>query len=115
MKYSGVAGARCQLVEPDAGGVYRSSVQPGAVAASRCERCSGLLYWTELREWDGSRGQDSHGALQCILCGNIIDPVIVRNRQRTRASVRGPACSPGRRWRRILSESLIAAHGVERD
>ncbi len=115
MKCSEIVGAHCELAESDAGGVYTSRAQPGAVADSRCERCSGLLYWTELREWDGSRGQDSHGALQCILCGNIIDPVIVKNRQRTMASLREPARSPGRRWRRVLSESFIAAHAVERD
>jgi hypothetical protein len=115
MKYADGAGAQCSLAESDAGGVYTSGAQIGAVAASRCERCSGLLYWTELREWDGSRGQDSHGALQCILCGNVIDPVIVKNRQRTVASLRQSARSPSRRWRRILSESLSGAHGVERD
>ncbi len=66
-----------------------------------CERCRGLLYWTELREWDGSRGQDGCGALQCIGCGNIIDPVIVKNRRRVEAAagVSGPVREP--RWRRL--------------
>lgn len=116
MKCSEVAGANGQLAEcPDAESVYQSCAPPGAAAASHCERCSGLLYWTELREWDGSRGQDCQGALQCILCGNIIDPVIVKNRQRAVGSVREAVRSPSpRRWRRILSGSLVGAHGVER-
>jgi hypothetical protein len=67
-----------------------------------CERCQGLLYWTELREWDGSRGQDRHGALRCIICGNIIDPVIVGNRRRVRAIAEESARAHGRRWWRAL-------------
>jgi hypothetical protein len=82
----------------------------GEAAACRCERCSGLLYWTELREWDGSRGQDSHGALQCILCGNIIDPVIVKNRQRV-AFVQEPVRPSGRRWRRTVSAAAVLNGG----
>ena len=116
MKCTEIAGANGQLAEcPEAGSVYQSCAPTGAVAASHCERCSGLLYWTELREWDGSRGQDSHGALQCILCGNVIDPVIVKNRQRAVASLREAVRSSSpRRWRRILSGSLVAANGVAR-
>lgn len=51
-------------------------------ASSHCGRCRGLMCRIELRDWGGSRGQDGSDALQCILCGDIIDPVIMRNRRR---------------------------------
>ena len=51
-------------------------------ASIHCERCHGLMYRILLRDWGGSRGQDGCDALQCIACGNIIDPVIMRNRRR---------------------------------
>ncbi len=50
-------------------------------ASFHCGRCRGLMYRIELRDWGGSRGQDGCGALQCIACGDIIDPVIVKNRR----------------------------------
>ncbi len=53
-------------------------------ASFHCGRCRGLMYRIELRDWGGSRGQDGCHALQCIACGDIIDPVIVKNRWRAR-------------------------------
>ena len=53
-------------------------------ASSHCGRCRGLMYRIELRDWRGSRGQDGRDALQCIVCGDIIDPVIMRNRRRVK-------------------------------
>lgn len=50
-------------------------------ASFHCGRCRGLMYRIELRDWGGSRGQDGCDALQCIACGDIIDPVIVKNRR----------------------------------
>jgi hypothetical protein len=102
-------GADCELAERS--GLDGESVVPSwdgsdERADHQCERCSGLLYWTELREWDGSRGQGHHGALQCIICGNIIDPVIVKNRQRALTSQES-AASPERRWRRMLSAAVL--------
>lgn len=52
-------------------------------ASVRCGRCCGLLYRIQLRDWGGSRGQDGCDALQCIACGDIIDPLIVINRRRS--------------------------------
>lgn len=53
-------------------------------ASIHCGRCRGLMYRILLRDWGGSRGQDGCEALQCIACGDIIDPVIMRNRRRVR-------------------------------
>lgn len=50
-------------------------------ASFHCGRCHGLMYRIQLRDWGGSRGQDGCDALQCIVCGDVIDPVIVKNRR----------------------------------
>jgi len=55
----------------------------------RCGRCCGLLCRIQLRDWGGSRGQDGCDALQCIACGDIIDPVIVINRRRSSRAAMG--------------------------
>lgn len=71
----------------------------GAVWAMviRCGRCCGLLCRIQLRDWGGSRGQDGCDALQCIACGDIIDPVIVKNRRRSsRPSTAHPKTREGR-------------------
>lgn len=59
-------------------GVRRQVAWPAAV---HCGRCRGLMYRIQLRDWGGSLGQNSCDALQCIACGDIIDPVIARNRR----------------------------------
>ena len=66
-----------ERVEPGLG-VQRQIIWPAAV---HCGRCRGLMYRIQLRDWGGGLGQDRCDALQCIACGNIIDPVIVRNRR----------------------------------
>lgn len=55
-------------------------------ASIHCGRCHGLMYRIQLRDWGGSRGQDGCDALQCITCGDIIDPVIVKNRRGSKPS-----------------------------
>ena len=50
-------------------------------ASIHCGRCHGLMYRIQLRDWGGSRGQDGCDALQCIACGDIIDPIIVKHRR----------------------------------
>jgi hypothetical protein len=39
------------------------------------------MYRLELRDWGGSRRHDGGHALQCIACGDIVDPVIEENRR----------------------------------
>lgn len=44
-----------------------------------CPRCSGLMSPTSyLLSSDGENGPPS--ALKCLICGNMVDPVILRNR-----------------------------------
>jgi len=47
----------------------------------RCARCAGLIVPEILYE-GGTRVM----ALRCIHCGDVIDPLIVRNRRRVRQS-----------------------------
>ncbi len=70
---------------------HRGTLRPGAglgargrvawPAAVHCGRCRGLMYRIQLRDWGGGRGQGGCDALQCMVCGDIIDPVIARNRR----------------------------------
>lgn len=43
----------------------------------RCPRCNGLMYAMEMRD---SHAMVRSAGLACILCGDIIDPIITRNR-----------------------------------
>ena len=46
---------------------------------TRCLRCNGLMAPTSyLLSSDGENGPPS--AAQCLNCGNMVDPVILRNR-----------------------------------
>ncbi len=47
-----------------------------------CTRCRGLMTREELRDWGGGKGNDWSSAFRCIPCGDIIDPVILKNRAR---------------------------------
>lgn len=45
-----------------------------------CRRCKGLMSFEELQDLqDGIRHVS---ALRCIVCGDIVDPVIMSNRKR---------------------------------
>ncbi len=44
-----------------------------------CPRCNGLMYMMDLRD---PRSQNRSVGLVCLLCGEIVDPVIVGNRRR---------------------------------
>ncbi len=64
------------------------------IDAVRCRRCQGLMCPIELRDWTGSRGQDASRALRCLLCGDIVDEIIVSNRSKSEGG-----CSDGRKGR----------------
>ena len=46
-----------------------------------CSRCSGLMHAEEFRDWHSGMGMDQFRALRCLVCGEIVDPVIVQNRR----------------------------------
>ena len=42
----------------------------------------------ELRDWTGGRGYDCSDAWRCLLCGEIVDPMIRSNREKVKQEVR---------------------------
>ena len=49
--------------------------------ASQCPRCGGLLVLTYYQDILEDSGETTIPALRCAICGEIIDPVILANRQ----------------------------------
>lgn len=47
-----------------------------------CSRCHGLLCFSDLRDEDGGLVTEGGPAFRCILCGELIDSVILMNRAR---------------------------------
>jgi hypothetical protein len=45
-----------------------------------CHRCQGLMVEEELRDWGGGRGHDCSDSWRCVVCGEVVDPVITINR-----------------------------------
>jgi hypothetical protein len=65
----------------------------------KCQRCNGLMYRMELRD---SNGFGRLRAFVCVLCGEMVDPVIAFNRTRDLAQEQIiPKRAPRRRhsWR----------------
>lgn len=66
-----------------------TSLQPsplGRTPIRDCVRCGGLLVIDHCMDLMDGTGQLEFTALRCVQCGDIIDPVILRNRvmQRTK-------------------------------
>ena len=66
----------------------------------RCPRCSGLM----VAEW--CLDLSDHAAQRCVQCGEIVDPVILRNR--------GAQQRNGDRFLLPVEVSAAAPHGVSR-
>jgi hypothetical protein len=58
-----------------------------------CPRCQGLLVPEPLLDLLEDSGQAGLAARRCVQCGEVIDPIILRNRYRQRAV--GPGTGPG--------------------
>lgn len=58
----------------------------GRTPIQDCVRCGGLLVLDHCMDLMDGTGQLEFAALRCVQCGDIIDPVILRNRvtQRTK-------------------------------
>ena len=66
-----------------------------------CHRCNGLMYIMELRD---SKGFERLKALVCVICGEMVDPVIAINRMKDVATERVlPKRAPRRRnyWKKL--------------
>jgi hypothetical protein len=45
-----------------------------------CDRCQGLMCPVLLHDRDSGIGQDNCRAWRCLVCGEIVDELIMRNR-----------------------------------
>jgi hypothetical protein len=72
-----------------------------------CSRCRGLMHAEEFRDWQCGIGMDRFRALRCLVCGEIVDSVIVQNRLNT---PQGKILSCRRRVRRRATVLAVRAH-----
>ncbi len=70
-----------------------------ASQTTRCERCNGLMVQDQSLDLLDTGDEFSIWASRCIACGNMVDPVILRNRRTKQAPIRA----------RELAEQLFAA------
>ena len=60
-----------------------------------CPRCGGLMTGDWFLDLQDDTGRFHFEGLRCLVCGEVLDPVILHNRQV------GPEGIPGRRRRRL--------------
>lgn len=72
-----------------------------------CSRCKGLMHAEEFRDWQCGMKADRFRAFRCLLCGEIVDPVIVQNRLNT---PQGKVLPCGRRVRRRARVLAVGTH-----
>ena len=51
-----------------------------------CERCNGLMVREQICDLQGTNGELCAGGHRCLLCGNVVDAMILENRRRSTAS-----------------------------
>lgn len=74
-----------------------------------CSRCQGLMCAVDFLLSASTSGQDCSSGWRCIICGDIIDAVIVWNRIRTKSPRLSPSKQkPARRPFRTFPASLSA-------
>ena len=61
----------------------------------RCPRCKGLMVDDWFQDLHDDTGRMHFEGLRCLICGEVVDPVILHNRHV------GPEGIPGRRRRRL--------------
>jgi predicted metal-binding protein len=57
------------------------------VGTTRCSRCGGLLVLEQCFDLRSDNGQLDFTAKRCVQCGELVDPVILKNRR-----LRSPVC-----------------------
>ena len=70
-----------------------------------CPRCHGLMHNQTYIDPQGESGIISITALRCLNCGEVVDPVILRNRSASPAPINGRA--------RIMYRTALATSKVE--
>ena len=56
------------------------TVSPAAQHESMCTRCGGLMVDDLCMDVLGNIGEAEFAAKRCVQCGEVVDPVILRNR-----------------------------------
>lgn len=56
----------------------------------QCPRCRSIMFQETYDGLEGTSGQQIQ-AMHCVMCGNIVDPVILRHRQQTISPMRDRA------------------------
>jgi hypothetical protein len=54
-----------------------------------CNRCEGLMCPIFLHDWESGTGHDHCRAFRCLVCGEIVDGLILRNRMEMREAKGG--------------------------
>jgi dissimilatory sulfite reductase (desulfoviridin) alpha/beta subunit len=63
-----------------AGQVGNHTVSSAIPHESTCNRCGGLMVQDFCLDVLGSIGESEFAAKRCVQCGEVVDPVILRNR-----------------------------------
>lgn len=70
---------RGRTIEPAAASKGAQWLEP-ILRSRQCPRCQGFLVGDLCYDIDDDQGQRWCSALRCVQCGDVLDPIIVRNR-----------------------------------
>ena len=66
------------------------TVSPAAQHESMCTRCGGLMVSDFCMDVLGNIGEAEFAAKRCVQCGEVVDPVILRNRATSHEAMMAP-------------------------
>ena len=66
------------------------TVSPAAQHESMCTRCGGLMVDDFCMDVLGNIGEAEFAAKRCVQCGEVVDPVILRNRGTRHEAMKAP-------------------------
>lgn len=72
-----------------------------------CARCQGLMVEEEQRDWADGRGYDCFDAWRCVVCREIVAPVIRSNRRKVNEVGLDGRMTPARHNARTISVRSI--------
>jgi len=67
-----------------------------------CERCDGLMVSEQICDLQGMTSDLCVNGYRCLLCGNLVDTVILENRSRSTDAVE-PITLKGPRMQRLIA------------
>lgn len=67
-----------------------------------CERCNGLMVSERIYDLQGMNSDLCVNGYRCLLCGNLVDTVILENRSRSTDAVE-PMTLKGPRMQRLIA------------